>query len=158
MGYNKTTWTEETLIDVPKLQKIEDGIEELDILTSGKVIEESASNENGSYIKFADGTALCWKLLTFTSGGTVNYITVGNSGVSSNPLPINFISSGLLGILGLEYRSGETLPGVMGSAFFVDGVSRSSSWGRVRFAKHNSTDIPAGEEYRATLFAIGKWK
>ena len=27
MEYNKTTWTEETLIDVPKLQNIEDGIE-----------------------------------------------------------------------------------------------------------------------------------
>lgn len=61
MSYNKTNWDENTPINVPNLQKIEDGLEAIDIRTDGKVISLSGANENGRYTTFQDGTQICYK-------------------------------------------------------------------------------------------------
>ena len=37
-------------------------------LLSNGIIVESGSNENGEYIRFADGTQICWKVENIDSG------------------------------------------------------------------------------------------
>src|SRR5690606_35995508 len=49
-----------------------------DLLSDGKIIEESGQNENGRYVRFADGTQICWKdnVVTYTSESP-NWVELG---------------------------------------------------------------------------------
>ena len=37
------------------------------LITDGKVIEESGSNANGEYIRFSDGTQICWSNISVSA-------------------------------------------------------------------------------------------
>ena len=73
MAYTKINWQDLPSTDTPitadNLQHMDDGIEEAHNLI-GSIIA-SGSNENGSFIKFADGTMICTKTVT----GTINFTT-----------------------------------------------------------------------------------
>ena len=75
MAYTKTNWTDTTPINTTNLNKIENGIAANDtaignlsnlntsskdnLVTAINSVVESGSNNNGSWIKFADGTMIC---------------------------------------------------------------------------------------------------
>lgn len=75
MAYTKTNWTDTTPINTTNLNKIENGIAENDtaignlsnlntsskdnLVTAINSVVENGSNNNGSWIKFADGTMIC---------------------------------------------------------------------------------------------------
>lgn len=59
-------------------------------------IIDSGSNENGNYIKFSDGTMICWASIakTFTTSQHPNvYYTSSADGFPSFMFPQNFIST-----------------------------------------------------------------
>lgn len=65
MAYTKTVWQDlpdtSTPITADRLNNIEDGIEYL-----FEHEEESGSNENGNWIKYSDGTMICWNHIEVT--------------------------------------------------------------------------------------------
>lgn len=75
MAYTKTNWTDTTPINTTNLNKIENGIAANDtaignlsnlntsskdnLVTAINSVVENGTNNNGSWIKFADGTMIC---------------------------------------------------------------------------------------------------
>lgn len=148
MEYNKTTWTEETLIDVQKLQKIEDGIESIDVRTLEKVMQESADNQNGYFIKWADGTLECWK-----NFGNVDITVLPGENIEIDyNFPVEFV-----GNLPATSHSGEPTSSTGGiRKGWVNGGAISLNTMRFRIFNEDSSDVL--QVRRLSYRAIGKWK
>ena len=59
MAYSKQTWDTTSYVNPTRMNHIEDGIADNSF--------ESDSNANGYYMKFADGTMICGKTITFAN-------------------------------------------------------------------------------------------
>ena len=143
MAYNKTTWTEETLIDVPRLQKIEDGIESLDVRTEGKVIEESGSNENGRFVKYADGTMQCYQSISDLGGVNNGSGAIFRSDIFTWTYPASFIVSPVVNVettLTNRWASITSFPGISNVSFIYFSTSANDTL------------------TTAFLIALGRWK
>lgn len=99
----------------------------------------SGSNANGSYVKYPDGTMICWASIAATAGTSVQ-----NSGVKTYPVtftatPYTFVQhQSLAGVFANYYVYGNAING-----FTLYHIGRSS------------------EDLSGTSFkylAIGKWK
>jgi hypothetical protein len=131
-------------------------INDLDALVGLGGVVESGSNVNGEYIRFEDGTQICWKPVTLVSPGGTYMITLGN-GPTANPYPASFITS-QKGVLGIKYMTSNTTREIFGSIFYVDAISGTTTWGRIRFALNSGLTIEANQTYETAIFAIGRWK
>jgi len=61
MAYVKTNWVDDvTPLSATNMNNIEDGLAEHKAELASKHIRETGSNVNGSYIKFDDGTMICF--------------------------------------------------------------------------------------------------
>jgi len=61
MAYVKTNWVDDvTPLSAMNMNNIEDGLAEHKAELASKHIRETGSNVNGSYIKFDDGTMICF--------------------------------------------------------------------------------------------------
>lgn len=110
MAYTKTNWTNTTPINTTNLNNIENGISANDIsignlsdLTTpatdtlvGAInsIVESGSNENGEYIKFANGTMICkntQRIVGITTSNSSSSVVPKSAEQTGFTFPIEFI-------------------------------------------------------------------
>lgn len=110
-------------------------------------IVESGSNSNGSYIKFSDGTMICWRQETVTDQAIKNAYGSIFQGTRSYTYPIHFSSQ----------------PSVTCTIFQW---GTAASWGTVvetsaRIVTLRGLDISSretGVKCRIGYIAIGRWK
>lgn len=112
-------------------------------------IVESGENANGNYIRYSDGTQICYKSIKITttvqnSWGSLFESPLFNLGSYAKDFAFDdvkvFIQCGPTGY--------PTLPGV------IRNISKSS-FGQTVAIRPNQTQ---SSEYQYSLFAIGKWK
>lgn len=126
-------------------------IEEGTSMTSYKnyagVIVESGSNDNGSWIKFSDGTMICYKSTGEISMNiTTPWGSLYEGNVSLGNFPAEFIETPKISVT------------PFGSGMLIEqgGIDASeTSWGIVTGARPNSVE---NVKARFHLMAIGKWK
>lgn len=102
---------------------------------------EYGSNSNGSYIRFADGTQVCWRIVDDTDGGY--YIWTYPAAFASTPVAI-----GQAGVIpGNENWTGKM---ILAAAFSATAV----------FYPYSATGTAAlfAGPIRWYFLAIGRWK
>lgn len=129
----------------------QDGVVEfddaLDILYKGALLFDSGENENGSYLKFPDGTAICMRKLTYTGSinsaeGSMFYgkrTEIGNYPISFVEIPFVFATSASV------------------SSVFLDSIKEQTqeSFGTINFYKTTALNT---SNITVNVMAIGKWK
>lgn len=107
---------------------------------------ESGSNENGSWIKYEDGTMICYKIENF---GSVDFndswgALYETAGLSLGNFPVPFVG---------EYPVVTLMPT---RSWFLDrGYSKSlTSWGTFWAAR----PVTGAQEVEVYCIAIGRWK
>lgn len=115
---------------------------------SGAIIERGA-NANGEFIKFMDGTLICWKALNLNSTGTYPVGPLyGSDAYAGGNFPSTY--SAIPAVTAGCYQSGRNPSLMIPSSF---GAWTQTSWGSWRgIAADNGA-------YGATIFltAIGRW-
>ena len=117
-------------------------------------VVESGSNENGNYIKFYDGTLICYNTQVFSdvacSYSWGNVYTNNNDKRTFNDFPVNFIASPNVS---LKVDTGTSDCWLM-SAFQAGGPTTTNvgGWQICRGAIGSSLDVTI------SYIAIGKWK
>ena len=103
-------------------------------------IIESGSNENGSYIKFADGTMIQYKALV---------ITTANQATTNVELPIDYLNSGFtILVSSLNYHSSN-----------INYSSNSTSKNTFKvIATDNATGATPTSAEAFSYVTIGRWK
>ena len=110
-------------------------------------IIESGSNENGSYLKFSDGTLICYSTVTITT--TINTAwgsMYESSQVSLGTTPYTFYGSFIVTGTCVGTRSA-----------FLENITDASvnSYGKTYLARPSSA---TSNDYKFQLIAIGRWK
>ena len=109
-------------------------------------VVESGSNENGDYIKYSDGTMICWKTYNFTA----NFNTAWGS-VYESPVQ-NF------GATAQTFISVPTVFGNNGNGAtaILEGISETTvnSFGKCVLFR----PVSGGSSGKINLLAIGKWR
>lgn len=112
-------------------------------------IVESGSNENGNWIKYADGTMICTKEITLTTAMTNSWGALYESDtLSLGNFPQTFISKPIVSI---------TNNGTAGRGAIIE-----ASWGTTTTSVGScwlcrGTSLQA-DDYYFNIIAIGKWK
>ncbi|RSL28992.1 hypothetical protein D7Z54_33610 [Salibacterium salarium] len=128
------------------------------LISDGKIIEESGSNDDGEYVRYADGTQICYKsddigLDTSISPGEItDDINIGSYAKGFSGLPITSTIAGGFNI------SGGSRASVM---HWDSGYSSGEQWS-ANFFKVENTDT-RGSSYTINTvgyksIAIGRWK
>ena len=126
-------------------------IEEGTSMTSYKnyagVIVESGSNDNGSWIKYSDGTMICYKSTgEIDMNITTPWGSLYEGNVSLGNFPAEFIETPTISVT------------PFGSGMLIEqgGIDASkTSWGNITGVRPNSVE---NVKARFNLMAIGKWK
>ena len=109
-------------------------------------IVESGSNDNGSWIKYSDGTMICTKKVSGTIDMTTAWYTLYSGEFNLGSSPQTFISAPFV-----NYS-------MVGEYAFVSGTTKkptTTSLGNVMLVRPSSlTNMP----YEIDIIAIGKWK
>jgi len=114
--------------------------------TQDKMIWESSFNANNGYVKFGDGTAICWKNMstTVTINNNFGNTTLKYGSVDCGSMPITFKNEPFVTV------SNNGIPW----AALNYATSRKSSWGTIKcFYTYNLSDYSVNIQ----LFAIGRW-
>jgi len=161
MAYVKTNWVDDvTPLSATNMNNIEDGLintnnieetlSEHKAELASKHIRETGSNVNGSYIKFDDGTMICYKKLPITADdvsgvrGSV-YISVYTHSVT---FPATFIDTNTI-ITGNIHTPNFTL------AWFVATEAPTvSGYKYVIVSPISNSNLSVG----VMVTAIGRWK
>lgn len=139
----------DTPINAENLNEMQDNIEN-DI----NAIIESGSNANGNYVKYADGTLVCYNRISVTTGITTAIGAFYRSGILSMPnYPINFIGENPVTTIQIE-------PNDSGDFMFIVTYGWGTkptltNIGRITVAQ--LTSVPNVSFY-LTYTAIGRWK
>jgi len=114
-------------------------------------VVESGSNSNGNYIKYADGSMICSKLVTGTTpineAWGSGYTSGATASINLGDWAQTFLSTPIISVT----------PGRTGSNYWLSGVMYSSTThvgdvSILRFSGATSVD------YRLHVIGIGKWK
>ena len=150
MAYQKLNWlnkgeTGAIPINKTNLNHMDDGIEQ----NSNDIanIIESGSNDNGSWVKYSDGTMICWRQETVTDQAINNEYGSVFIGTRSFTYPIPF----------------STIPSLTCTSFRY---GTSASWGAVVDTSTTTAVLrgfdffsrASGEDCLIGYIAIGKWK
>ena len=112
---------------------------------ASKHIAESGSNENGSYIKFDDGTMFCHSRVPF------NGVLANTQVQSTSPLPATFI-----GIPSVTVSVGA--PNV-GNSFDINYLYGTASNGTTLTVRLSVGSSASGtQRYETYFIALGRWK
>ena len=129
------------------MAKFEDRVDFKGITIQGNPIVESGSNANGNYIKYYDGTLICYKRHNF---GTVSCDTAwGSLYETSSALDLGNFPVAFVG----DYPDFYIMPW---HAFFVERKYTASltSWGSFWVVRPNNSNV----DVIVSCYAIGKWK
>lgn len=115
---------------------------------NSKAIIERGQNTNGTYIKFYDGTMICFKTITIsvevrTASGS---LYVGSSSLGAMPASFS-------GVPNIQVSINNT-----NSAGWIEQIrdSTASNFGNVRLMRSTQTDV-GGYPYTFKCLAIGNW-
>lgn len=121
-------------------------------LSARGYIEESGSTEYGSYIKYSDGTMICYKTLSGTTDVTTAWGTLYTSAdLAIGWFPVNFISRPTI-LFSPQTQSGTQYMIVGNGGGNSGDLSR---FGNVALVRPTSR---TGVQYIIDAMAIGKWK
>ena len=164
MAYTKTNWTDTTPINTTNLNKIENGIAANDIaignlsnlntsskdnlVTAINSIVESGVNDNGSWIKFADGTMICTKIV---SGNTGNVLNLWYNGIYFMDIQNGNWAQEFVEL----YNTQATNQNLQ--LWCTIGNVTTTSAGTTRIIRPDDGGNK-GQNYSISLLAIGKWK
>lgn len=137
--YEESAWGNRVAVTFPTTQGT---------LALTNQLPEEGTNSNGSYVKFADGTLICWKKATYTATITNSWgvLYESTSTVNFGTFPATF--SSVPTVTATNCGSGGC---------FIEGIQNTSTtaWGSSYLVRPNSR----GEtSYTISLIAIGKWK
>ena len=171
MAYTKTNWTDTTPINTTNLNKIENGIAANDtaignlsnlntsskdnLVTAINSVVENGSNNNGSWIKFADGTMIC--RFTQIINVTVNtaWGSLYGGKFSVHDYPQEFIDIPEASITLVANNDGN-YGGWIGNNGGTDDI-RPTKKNIGEFVMLRPTTTSNGI-YKVQVIAIGKWK
>lgn len=138
MAYSKQTWDTSSHVDPTRMNHIEDGIADNSF--------ESGSNDNGRWIKFTDGTMICYKSIPFRNlaVNTAWGVLYESALLDLGDFPQTFYSA--------PYVSGSV---VNGNAW-LEAVPRTSpsNIGQTRVVRPTTATI----DFDIHIIAIGRWK
>lgn len=110
-------------------------------------IVESGSNANGSYIKFSDGTMICYRVTDVIAMNIdVAWGSLYEGSVDMGQFPISFVETPAISIV--PFGSGMLVEQVGANA-------TNSSWGLVTAVRPTAVQNVSARFY---MTAIGKWK
>lgn len=110
-------------------------------------IIESGSNDNGSYIKFSDGTMICYKVTDVIKMNIdVAWGSLYEGSVDMGQFPISFVETPAISIV--SFGSGMLIEQAGANATY-------SSWGLVTGVRPTAVQNVSA---RFFMIAIGKWK
>ena len=110
-------------------------------------IIESGSNSNGSYVKFSDGTMICYRVTDVIAMNIdVAWGSLYEGSVDMGQFPISFIETPAISIV--PFGSGMLVEQAGANA-------NNSSWGIVTVVRPT---VVQNIQARFYLIAIGKWK
>jgi len=111
-------------------------------------IQETGSNANGEYVKYSDGTLMCWakKSVTATINSAWGSLYESSSPVDFGSFPSTYISAPRV----MAVNAG-------GRGCFIEGVTDTSTtaWGKTYLVRPNTQ---SSATYIISLMAIGRWK
>lgn len=105
-------------------------------------IIESGSNENGNYVKYIDGTMICYVYKSFTTGSTY--------GDFMWQFPENFIDTNFSVIAPNVVTAGDS------GQYTCGENARTNSY--CQFIVYKNNNNYAGKTRTINIFAIGRWK
>ena len=110
---------------------------------------ESGSNDNGSWVKFSDGTMVCKKKFVGKANveKTWGVLYENEELVNLGDFPKDFISADDLIVLATPYNID----------IYIESIKNTTknSWGYIRFGLPN---LNSNYSFELNLFAIGRWK
>lgn len=171
MAYTKTNWTDTTPINTTNLNKIENGIAANDtaignlsnlntsskdnLVTAINSVVESGSNNNGSWIKFADGTMICRFTQIINVAVTNAWGSLYGGKFSVHDYPQEFIDIPEASITLVANNDGN-YGGWIGNNGGTDDI-RPTKKNIGEFVMLRPTTTSNGI-YKVQVIAIGKWK
>lgn len=122
--------------------------------SASKHIKESGNNANGSYIKFDDGTMICYMSGIRVTGSGMHYANL------SVPLPANFVNSSYTVIVTptVRYRVSD---GVGETTKYFNAMPVTLTPNTIhtlRFVYGDGSVLESTYEFEVNLVAIGRWK
>lgn len=118
-------------------------------------VVESGENANGNYVKYADGTMICYKNVTGSTAINISWgdgYTTGNTNtIDLGSFPATFVGN----IPTVNLTATRALPGTFN--YWVASLYETSlSYiGKTSLLRFTSSDIVY---YNISVIAIGKWK
>ena len=109
------------------------------------IIVESGENENGSYVKFGDGTMICYGRVALDEND-------GSGKVFS--FPTSFIDSNYVIFVTANGNASSAASG----SYVVEQVRVDSSRFRAKALVHTATSINVPASVISLYYAIGRWK
>ena len=171
MAYTKTNWTDTTPINTTNLNKIENGIAANDtaignlsnlntsskdnLVTAINSVVESGSNNNGSWIKFADGTMICKFTQIINVAVTNAWGSLYGGKFSVHDYPQEFIDIPEASIALVANNDGN-YGGWIGNNGGTDDI-RPTKKNIGEFVMLRPTTTSNGN-YKVQVIAVGKWK
>lgn len=171
MAYTKTNWTDTTPINTTNLNKIENGIAANDtaignlsnlntsskdnLVTAINSVVESGSNNNGSWIKFADGTMICKFTQIINVAVTNAWGSLYGGKFSLHDYPQEFIDIPEASITLVANNDGN-YGGWIGNNGGTDDI-RPTKKNIGEFVMLRPTTTSNGY-YKVQVIAVGKWK
>lgn len=171
MAYTKTNWTDTTPINTTNLNKIENGIASNDtaignlsnlntssknnLVTAINSVVESGSNNNGSWIKFADGTMICKFTQIINVAVTNAWGSLYGGKFSLHDYPQEFIDIPEASITLVANNDGN-YGGWIGNNGGTDDI-RPTKKNIGEFVMLRPTTTSNGY-YKVQVIAVGKWK
>lgn len=110
-------------------------------------IVERGSNANGEYVRFADGTQICWQQRTDLSEIGTSFAGGFMSGLMSWSFPINFVNPAPTVVAHGRRQSGM-------SWVFNNGLSGLSAYA---YYHYTLTAVPTALNIPVHLIAMGRW-
>ena len=109
-------------------------------------IVESGTNENGNWIKYADGTMICWKTYSFTA----NFNTAWGSVYECPEQNFGATAQTFISVPTIFGNNGN------GAHAILEGISETTvnSFGKCILFR----PVSGGANLKINLLAIGKWK
>lgn len=110
-------------------------------------IVESGSGVNGSYVKYADGTMMCWAIRTFSTTVELTWGSLFYHEVQSWTFPVAFVGDKPVCSAVCTDSAGELI-----------GTVPNSTLTNMTFYGLRPTSIVTPTQFNFRVFAVGRWK
>ena len=154
MAYTKTNWTDTTPINTTNLNTSSKD----DLVTAINSVVESGSNNNGSWIKFADGTMICkfTQIINVAVNTAWGSLYGGKCSLHDYPQEFIDIPETNLTLVANNTADGGNYAGWIGTNGGTDDIRPTNkNFGEFDILRPTTTN---NGYYKVQVIAIGKWK